>query len=159
VLAREALGLQGTEPNWLDRPAMSRITVSKPATWGLLRDYNKGKPYAEQIKPTNFLIASHAARFGDPIGVDRTHFDLVAQFEDDYDKWLDIEYVSRHSGKRHRISTIIPMGTEVTERVRTCRECHERLEGLAALVEAEGMAGAARELGVNERTVRRWLRR
>jgi hypothetical protein len=37
-------------------------------------------------------------------------------------------------------------------------EAERRLAKAWALVEAKGVAGATRELGVNERTVRRWLR-
>jgi hypothetical protein len=55
-----------------------------------------------------FLIAPRVARFGHLVGTDRTHFALIAPFEDDSDKWLDMEYVNRHSGKLYRISILHP---------------------------------------------------
>jgi hypothetical protein len=122
MLVREALGLQVTEPAWFDRPAMSRITVSQPVLLKLFADYNAGKPYADQIKPCNFLIAPHVARFGHPVGADRTHFALFAPFTSKDDARLELEYIERYSGKRYRISTSIPMGTEDTVRVQTCRD-------------------------------------
>jgi hypothetical protein len=36
-------------------------------------------------------------------------------------------------------------------------KARRRRGGVEALVDAKGVAGAAEELGVNERTVRRWL--
>jgi hypothetical protein len=229
MIVREALGLPVTEPAWFDQPAMSRITVSKPATLKLFDAYNKDKPYADRIKPTNFLIAPHVARFGHPVGVDRSHFALIAPFTSNADTWLDLEYSERYSGKRYRISTSIPMDTEDTVRVQTYRDvfheyrthpeakfngpdgkpCGRNTVGLLsrrhvrlgelhfvgkesneleareygqtadldevqteyvdpserhraraaeveALIEAQGVAGAASMLGVSERTLRRW---
>jgi hypothetical protein len=125
MLVREALGLPVTEPAWLDRAAMSRISVSQPATLKLFADRNAGKDYADQIKPCNFLIAPHIARFGHPVGVDREHFSLVASFEDDSAKWLEKEYSNRYGECQswtYRVSTSMPMGTEDTARVQTFRD-------------------------------------
>jgi DNA polymerase type B, organellar and viral len=228
MLVREALGLPVTEPAWLDRPAISRITVSQPAILKLFAERNAGYDYADQIKPCNFLIAPHIAHFGHPVGVDRKHFALVAPFNSDSDRWEELDYIERYSGRRYWVSTSIPMGTEDIARVQTYRgvlfdylrhpeakfnapdgkPCragtigllslrHIRMDGLAhyhgkesneleereygqvedldqvqteyvdeaavrkvlvgALVESKGVGGAARELGVSERTVRRWL--
>lgn len=122
MLVREALGLPVTEPEWFDRPAMSRITVSQPATVKLFTEQNAGKPYAVQIKPGNLLIAPHIARFGHPVDVDRERFALVAPYESDAGRWLDLEYADRYSGERYRVSTSIPTGTEDTARVQTYRD-------------------------------------
>jgi hypothetical protein len=46
-----------------------------------------------------------------------------------------------------------------TEYVMPARAWHAMPDELVALVDAKGVAGAARELGVDERTVRRRLRR
>jgi DNA polymerase type B, organellar and viral len=229
MLVREALGLPVAEPAWLDRPAMSRITVSQPAILKLFAERNAGRDYANQVKPCNFLIAPHLAHFGHPVGADREHFALIAPYEFESDRWEELEFIDRYSGKRYRVSTSIPMGTEITARVQTYRSVlfdylrhpeakfnapdgkpcragtigllsrrYIRMDGLAhyhgkesrdleareygqvadldevqteyvdeaerrranalALVGRLGVMGAARELGVNERTVRRWLR-
>jgi DNA polymerase type B, organellar and viral len=230
MLVREALGLPLAEPAWLDRPAMSRITVSQPAILKLFAERNAGREYADQIKPCNFLIAPHIAHFGHPVGVDREHFALIAPFESVADRWEEMEYIDRYSGRCYRVSTSIPMGTEDSARVQTYRSVlfdylrhpeakfnapdgkpcrpgtigllsrrHIQMDGmphfigkesneleareygqvadldevqteyvmpasawremqeeLEALIDSKGVEGAARELGIEDRTLRRW---
>jgi hypothetical protein len=50
MLVRETLGLPVNEPEWLDLPAMSWITVSQPATLKLVAQRNDGKEYGRSDK-------------------------------------------------------------------------------------------------------------
>jgi hypothetical protein len=44
----------------LDRPAASRYSATTPALLRWFKSYNCKRPYADQVKPFNFLIAFHA---------------------------------------------------------------------------------------------------
>ena len=52
------------EPGWLDLPAMTRLSASTPHMLRPFRTVNRGKPYAEQVKPFNFLLSPHPRRLG-----------------------------------------------------------------------------------------------
>lgn len=58
ILARE-LGVDLPEPEWLDEMVASRVTASGPHVLQWFAGYNEGKPYAEQIKPANFVLLAH----------------------------------------------------------------------------------------------------
>ncbi|MDP9370917.1 MAG: DNA polymerase [Chloroflexota bacterium] len=77
-LVTEALGQPYAWPTWLGQPAIGRITASNPALLRPFAQLNQGKPYAEQIKPYNFLLSAQVAPFGHPEGADPRHFHLVA---------------------------------------------------------------------------------
>jgi hypothetical protein len=66
---------------------------------------NKSKPYADQIKPFNFLLSAQVAPLGFPEGVDPAHFHLIAPYESDPRKWHKLRWVDRYSGKPYRITT------------------------------------------------------
>ena len=46
----------------LRRPALSRYAATNPALWRWFERLNKGRPYAEQVKPFGFLYALHIGR-------------------------------------------------------------------------------------------------
>lgn len=77
-MVAEALGHPYAWPGWLSRPAVSRISVSAWSQLELFAALNKGKPYANRIKPGNFLLSAHVAPFGHPPGVEPERFHLVA---------------------------------------------------------------------------------
>jgi hypothetical protein len=103
-LISEAHDLECAWPDWLDRPALGRITVSSPELLKPFDQLNTGKPYTEQIKPFNFLLSAHVASFGHPVGGDPAHFHLIAPYESDPRKWHKLKWVDRYSGKPYRIS-------------------------------------------------------
>ena len=70
-----------------------------------LEALNAGKPYAQQIKPFNFLLTAHVLPFGHPDGVDPEKFHLITPYDSDPSKWLQKEWVDPHSKKRFRITT------------------------------------------------------
>jgi hypothetical protein len=100
---REALGEPLQLPSWVDRPAVTRITVSTTALWRAYDTWNAGKPYADQVKPMNFALSVTVAAGGHPAGADPTRFHLLAPFERDPARWLTMEYTERNGGTRHCI--------------------------------------------------------
>ena len=85
-------GLECAEPAWLDRLAISRLAISSPMMLRPFEGLNKGKPYRDQIKPYNFMLAAHVAPFGQPPGVDPARFRLVAPFEPLASKWITLPW-------------------------------------------------------------------
>src|SRR5208337_3199675 len=78
------------------RPARSRYSATRPAVLDWFKRYNEGRPYAEQVKPFNFLLTYFARRQEDVATEDPTHewdpklekMRPVAPFEKDSEKAL-----------------------------------------------------------------------
>ena len=78
------------------KPARSRYGATRPAVLNWFKRYNEGRPYAEQVKPFNFLLTFFARRQEDLTTEDPTHewdpkFEQmrpVAPYETDTDKAL-----------------------------------------------------------------------
>jgi hypothetical protein len=119
VLVRRALGLPIAPPAWLDRPAIGRLTVSSPELLRPFESLNRGKPYAEHIKPGNFLLTAHLAALGAPSGADPARFQLIAPWESDPRKWQRLRWVDRYSAHSYAISTSGATGGPGIARVRT----------------------------------------
>ena len=121
-ITREAFGLSQEEPAWLDHPALSRLTISGPELLRPFADLNAGKPYVDQVKPFNFLLAAHVRPFGHPDNADSERFQLVAPYEADPRQWGRLPWVDRSSGQRYRISTTAQTGGAGVARVQTYRD-------------------------------------
>ena len=78
------------------RPAHSRYGSTRPAVLNWFKRYNEGRPYAEQVKPFNFMLTFFTRRQEDIASEDLTHeFDPkldeirpVAPYEKDSEKAL-----------------------------------------------------------------------
>jgi hypothetical protein len=79
------------------------------------------KPYADQIKPFNFLVTVHVAPFGHPPGVDPERFHLIAPWTSDARKWLKMNWINRYatSAGSYGIVTAGPTGREGVARIKT----------------------------------------
>lgn len=104
-IVQERLGLPCREPAWLDRPALSRLTVSSPELLKPFATLNAGKPYPDQVKPFNFLLVGHVRKLGYPVGVDPSRFQLIAPYESDAAQWTQLPWFDRYSGTRVQVST------------------------------------------------------
>jgi hypothetical protein len=95
------------DPGWLDRPALSRITVSSPEILRLFGPWSAGEEYAGQVKPANFLLAAQVVPFGHPPGVDPARFLLVAPYSSDPREWGALPWRNRFDtrGPTYRIDT------------------------------------------------------
>ena len=119
MIIQKGCGLKTTAPRSAHLPAIGRTTVSSPYLMKSFEILNAGKPYAEQIKPFNFLLTAHVIPFGHPQGVDPEKFHLITPYDADPRKWLEKEWIDQHSKKRFRITTHGHCGTRQTARVKT----------------------------------------
>lgn len=118
------LGERYRWPDWVQRPATSRITVSAPSLLRPFKQLNARKSYADQIKPFNFLVTVHVAPLGHPPGADPERFHLAAPWTPDARTWLKIGWIDRYSasGDSYQITTSGPTGREGVARVKTMGE-------------------------------------
>ncbi|MGZ4804660.1 MAG: hypothetical protein ACXV9P_18820, partial [Acidimicrobiia bacterium] len=99
------------ERRWLDRPALSRTTITSPQMLdgtrpGPFSEYNRKRPVADRVRPYNFLLVAHVAPFGHPPGANPERFLLVAPYESDPRKWRQLEWTNAYEpGSRYRIVT------------------------------------------------------
>lgn len=116
-IARREIGKSTKPLEFEDRPAVGRVTVSRPAVSRPLAKLNEGKAYAEQIKPFNFLSTCHVKPFGHPEGTDPKHFHLIDN--NNPTRWLKIEWIDQYTGNTYRITTDGLIGANHTARVKT----------------------------------------
>jgi hypothetical protein len=94
------------------RPAHSRYGSTRPAVLNWFKRYNEGRPYAEQVKPFNFLLTFFTRRQEGIVSEDLTHeFDPkldeirpVAPYEKDTEKALR-RIFDRNSANMDPVST------------------------------------------------------
>ena len=127
-IVRRALGHTTENLGFEDLPAVGRITVSSPSVMKPLANLNRGKKYAEQIKPFNFLISCHIKPFGHPFRADPERFHLIAPYEPDPRRWLQARWFDEYSGDEYGITTSKPTGDRYTARVKTYGEIIEEYE-------------------------------
>ena len=127
-IVRRHLGLPTEPMEFADLPAVGRVNVTNPGILQALEHLNKGKGYADQIKPFNFLLSCHVSPFGHPVGVDPTRFHLIAPFEPNPQKWLKQKWIDQYTGDEYRICTNDNFRTRQTVRVKTFGEVIEEYE-------------------------------
>jgi hypothetical protein len=121
-LLRRELGLRHQWPQWLDRPALSRLTISSPELLKPFASLNAGKHWPDQVKPFNFLLVGHVRPFGHPVGIDPARFQLVAPYESNSTKWLQLPWINQYSGKRIAVSTTAELDGPDRARLQTFRD-------------------------------------
>jgi hypothetical protein len=95
IIVRKAHGKETVPPPWFSRPTMVRTTVTSTAVRRAFRRLNESRPYAEQIKPFDFLLTAAGAKA--PAGVPEGRpFRLVAPYETEPDKWEHGEWTDVH---------------------------------------------------------------
>jgi hypothetical protein len=119
AIIRKAVGLTAKQLIFANLPAIGRTTVSSPSLMKCLESLNAGKPYAEQIKPFNFLQTCQMIPFGHPDGVDPEKCHLISTYDPDPRKWLEKEWVDQYTGKGFRITTRGDFGSRNIARVKT----------------------------------------
>jgi hypothetical protein len=154
-LISRAIGRSVGKPGFFRKPVMCRVTLS---TWNSYRlfecfngrckhDEHTLKPWREQVKPFNFAmspvihaksisgIAKLARKRGsvaspmEPVKSMR----LIAGYEPNADKWLDIEYSdSNNNGRKYKVTTSPMEGSDVNHsaivRVKTWGEFVEEFD-------------------------------
>ncbi|HUY40479.1 MAG TPA: hypothetical protein VMV82_02815 [Candidatus Dormibacteraeota bacterium] len=104
-ILRKALSFKTGPLRFEKLPAIGRVSVSSPWVMRAFASFNRGKPYAKQIKPFNFLLSAQVRELGRPIGVDPERFHLIAPYETDSRKWLALPWIDEYSTERYRITT------------------------------------------------------
>ena len=128
AIVLRSLGLAAAPLSIADRVAVGQITVSSPEVLKPLEAFNAGKPYAQQIKPFNFILSAHVAPFGHPSGADPERFHLIAPYESDPRKWDKLPWIDEYSEKRYRISASLPNATRSLARVKNYGDVLEEYE-------------------------------
>jgi hypothetical protein len=106
IIDSEAQGFPIQRPEWFGLPAVGRETASSPSLVQRLTPKKRTRlPYADRIKPMNFLLTAHVSPFGHPQGVDPKEFRLIAPFNTDSSKWLRMPWTDIHSGNMYAITT------------------------------------------------------
>ena len=90
-------------PDWIDRPAIARTSVSTPTMLCLFEPLNAGKAYPEQIKPFNFLNAAFVHPIERP--ADDQRVVLIAPYERDSSSWTEQTWINRFNGRTYNITT------------------------------------------------------
>ncbi len=105
IIFHREFGLPCESPQFLNYPAISRISVSTPRYFrGFLRNWAELE-YSARIKPFGFLVSAHVARFGHPAGVNARAFHLVAPFTANPKEWARQLWTDTYSGAEYAIST------------------------------------------------------
>jgi hypothetical protein len=128
AIVRRSLGLAAVPLPIADRVALGQITVSSPDVLKPLGAFNAGKPYAQQIKPFNFILSAHVAPFGHPSNADPQRFHLIAPYESDPRKWEKLPWIDEYTEKRYRISASLPSATRSLARVKSYGDVLEEYE-------------------------------
>jgi hypothetical protein len=106
VIAR-GTGQELEMPSWFRRPTMTKTAVTSVAVQRAFRHLNEGRSYSESVKPFNFMLSAAGAR--PPAGVTiGSPFRLVAPFETDANKWVDLSLIDTHNpaaGPYHMTTT------------------------------------------------------
>src|SRR5439155_12516601 len=118
-IIRRALGLPAQELSFERLPAIGRVTISSPAVMRAVAKLNVGKKYRDKLKPFNFLLTCYVKQFGYPLGVNPERFHLVAPYELDPSRWLEMPWIDQYTGKPYQITTVGFHANRQAARVKT----------------------------------------
>jgi hypothetical protein len=104
------------EREWARRPAIGSISITKPATLAAFAQLNAGLPYAETIKPFNFLITAHTSAADRPSR--RAAFQLIAPWTDEPERWLESDWVDKNSSEGRTYQAVIGDVEDPTTQIR-----------------------------------------
>jgi hypothetical protein len=121
-IVRKGLRLTTRKAKFEHLPAIGRVTISGPAVMRPFENLNRGKRYADQIKPFNFLLTCHVNQLGHPPGTDPERFHLIAPYESNPKRWLEMPWTEQYSGRTYGITTDGYHGNRHTARVKTYGE-------------------------------------
>ena len=152
-IVRKTLRLATNKTRFEHLPAIGRVTISSPAVMRPFENLNKGKRYVDQIKPFNFLLTCHVNQLGHPPGADPEHFHLIAPYESNPKRWLEMPWTEQYSGKTYGITTDGHHGNRHTARVKTYGEVLREYEFHAEskCADADGKPSGKQTIGLLQR--------
>ncbi len=107
IVQADALGFVAPEPDWLDRPALTRITITSPRLLKPFEQPDRKRSASERTRPYNFMLVAHVAKLGHPPGSDPERFLLVAPYEPNPRKWRGLNWRNAYDpARRYRIMTL-----------------------------------------------------
>ena len=115
----DRLNIPAKNFNFAEVAAIGRVTITSPRILDALAALNEGKKYSDQIKPFNFLLTCHVSPFGHPLGANPEKFHLIAPFETNPKKWLQMNWIDQYSGNNFRITTEKNLISRTTALVKT----------------------------------------
>jgi len=118
-IIRRALALPTQPLSFEHLPAIGRITITTPSVMRSLAKLNVGKKPGNRLKPFNFLLSCHVKQFGHPPGIDPERFHLVAPYESDPSRWVEMLWIDQYTGKHYQITTEGFHGSRLVARVKT----------------------------------------
>ncbi len=94
-------------PDWADKPALSRISISSPLLRRPFTIWNLGKPWGEQVKPFNFILVATLDPFGLPKHATPERFRLIAPYTRNRQDWTRLPWRNMYqpNGPTYRITT------------------------------------------------------
>lgn len=94
-------------PDWADKPALSRITISSPLLRRPFTRWNRGKPWSRQIKPFNFILVATLDPFGRPEHTAPERFRLIAPYTRRSQDWTRLSWRNMYDpdDSTYRITT------------------------------------------------------
>jgi len=98
----DARGHDPPLPDWADRFALTRFTISNPRLERWFAGYNDSRPRTEQIRPGSFGLIAHPAALS-PRGPLP-----AATYEADPDRWPQLDWYDRRTGNPIRVTTLDP---------------------------------------------------
>jgi hypothetical protein len=152
-IIRRACALPTGDLGFEHAPAIGRMPISSPATIQPLSNFNKEKPYTDQIKPFNFLLTAHVAPFGYPPDTNPERFHLIAPYQTDPREWLKMRWIDQYTGNLYTIVTAGHHGTRRAVRVKTHGNVLEDYEyhPEAKCADSEGRPCSKKTVGLLQR--------
>jgi hypothetical protein len=94
-------------PEWSDKPALSRFSISSPILRRPFNTWNCSKSWDEQIKPFNFILVAILDPFGLPQHAAPERFRLIAPYTRDSGDWTGLPWRNMYDpdGPTYRITT------------------------------------------------------
>jgi len=163
-LLRKEFGFTSNEPEWLDYPALMRMTVTSP---NVLRGHRP-----EWLAPFNFFFFPLVSELGGyPAECDRSNFRFIVPFTKDRTKWDNLMGINLHDGLSYAMEMapsvkqdkILPESLRIMLRLYPCRPESKSLapDGSPCIAETQGLLKRASIVAgeivpVGKETDRRW---
>jgi hypothetical protein len=104
-LLRLELGLPTVTPAWFGEAAAGRLPVTSASEEWAFRHYNDSRPYADRVRPFNFLMTFHTHQV---VRAEHGIRSLVAPFDSDRRNWGTLAAIDRKSGTEFHVQTTDP---------------------------------------------------
>jgi len=96
---------EGPAPTWYHRPALIQFTASSPDRLKPYTIRKDNRPYADRLKPFNFMMAANVEPDSIAPPLRRDRFRLIAPFERNATRWFEAEWRDLYSAARCQLAT------------------------------------------------------